>query len=259
VRGTNPGNNTLGFLAGTDLKFGQPAGVYGQSNNIGVVGVSNGSVGAGMLGSGSQNGTNFDPASGGTGVLGTGYIGVRGETSTGVAVLGRIFAPPGGGPALAGKFVGNVEVAGDISVDGDVLLTNRDLAEQFEVNSAARYQPGMLMVIGENGALEPCRSAYDKRAIGVISGAGTLRPAITLGSAKSHSATAPIALVGTAFCLVDADLGPVEPGDLLTSSPTLGHAMNAKDPAKSFGAIVGKALALLRGGRGLLPILITLQ
>jgi hypothetical protein len=184
---------------------------------------------------------------------------------TGVAD-GRLFLQAGGkvgigttNPTAQLTVDGSVKVTGDVSVDGDLLLANRDLAEQFEVNSTAHYQPGMLMVLGENGALEPCRAAYDKRAIGVISGAGTLRPAITLGSAKSESPTAPIALVGTAFCLVDADLGAVEPGDLLTSSSTLGHAMNAKDSAKGFGAIVGKALASLREGRGLVPILITRQ
>jgi hypothetical protein len=74
------------------------------------------------------------------------------------------------------------------------------------------------MIIGKDGKLEPCSSAYDKRAIGVISGAGTTRPAITLGSLPSDHTAVDIALVGTTFCLVDADLGAIEAGDLLTSS-----------------------------------------
>lgn len=69
----------------------------------------------------------------------------------------------------------------------------------------------------------------------------------------------PIALVGTIFCLVDADSEPVDAGDPVTSSGTLGHAMKAADPTKSFGAVVGKALAPLRQGRALVPIVISLQ
>jgi hypothetical protein len=115
------------------------------------------------------------------------------------------------------------------------------------------------MVIGENGALVPCTLAYDKRAIGVISGAGSLKPAITLGHSETSIPSAVIALIGTVFCRVDADKAPIEVGDLLTSSNTPGHAMKATDPAKSFGAIVGKALSPLYEGQGLVPILIALQ
>ena len=117
----------------------------------------------------------------------------------------------------------------------------------------------MLMAIGENGALVPCTSAYDKRVIGVISGAGALKPALTLGQLDSRASTVTIALVGTVFCRVDADKASINVGDLLTSSDTPGHAMKAHDPLRSFGAVIGKALAALRRGQGLLPIVIALQ
>jgi hypothetical protein len=71
--------------------------------------------------------------------------------------------------------------------------------------------------------------------------------------------TVPIAMVGTAFCLVDADKAPIEIGDLLTSSDTPGHAMKALDQAKSFGAVIGKALAPVKHGRGLIPMIVALQ
>jgi hypothetical protein len=58
---------------------------------------------------------------------------------------------------------------------------------------------------------------------------------------------------------VDADYGAIGLGDLLTTSGTLGHAMRAADPARAFGAVVGKALGSLEQGRGLLPILVALQ
>jgi hypothetical protein len=118
---------------------------------------------------------------------------------------------------------------------------------------------GMVMVLGDAGPLVPCSRRDDKRAIGVVSGAGGLRPAITLGVTEKTARTAPIALVGTAFCLADADFGPIEAGDPVTSSETLGHAMKAADPVKSFCAIIGKALAPLHNGRGVIPILIVRQ
>jgi len=48
-------------------------------------------------------------------------------------------------------------------------------------------------------------------------------------------------------------------GDLLTSSPTPGHAMKASDPAEAFRAVVGKSLRPLKEAQGLIPILIALQ
>jgi hypothetical protein len=66
-------------------------------------------------------------------------------------------------------------------------------------------------------------------------------------------------LLGKVFCKVDAQYGAVEVGDLLTTSPTPGHAMKASDPAKAFGAVIGKALRPLTEGHSLIPILIALQ
>jgi hypothetical protein len=48
-------------------------------------------------------------------------------------------------------------------------------------------------------------------------------------------------------------------GDMLTTYSTPGHAMKATDLLKSFGAIVGKALKLLKSGKGIIEVLATLQ
>jgi len=58
---------------------------------------------------------------------------------------------------------------------------------------------------------------------------------------------------------VDAQYSPIEVGDLLTTSPTPGHAMKADDPLKAFGAVIGKALHPLQVGQAVLPTLIALQ
>ena len=51
----------------------------------------------------------------------------------------------------------------------------------------------------------------------------------------------------------------LEIGDLLTTSDTPGHAMRVGDPSRAFGAVIGKALAPLAAGRGMVPILVALQ
>ena len=69
----------------------------------------------------------------------------------------------------------------------------------------------------------------------------------------------PVALVGKVFCKVDARDVAIEVGDLLTTSPTPGHAMKAADPLQAFGTVIGKALRPLQAGQGLIPILVSLQ
>ena len=79
-----------------------------------------------------------------------------------------------------------------------------------------------------------------------------------LDKQQSSSTRKPIALLGKVYCKVDAQYGVIEVGDLLTTSPTPGHAMNADDPLKAFGTVIGKALRPVEG-QGLIPILIALQ
>lgn len=88
----------------------------------------------------------------------------------------------------------------------------------------------------------------------MVSGAGPYRPAIVLDRVSSAEHRAAIALIGKVSCKVDASYAPIEVGDLLTTSPTVGHAMKASDHTKSSGAILGKALRPLREGQGLIPI-----
>ena len=97
------------------------------------------------------------------------------------------------------------------------------------------------------------------RVAGVISGAGSYRPAIVLDRQAPASDRKAIALVGKVYCKVDATDGPIEIGDLLTTSATPGHAMKATDPHRAFGAVIGKALRPLDRGQGLIPVLIALQ
>jgi hypothetical protein len=99
---------------------------------------------------------------------------------------------------------------------------------------------------------------YDRRVAGVVSGAGGYRPALILDW-KDAGDRVPLAIVGKVYCKVDATDAAIAVGDLLTTSPTPGHAMKAVDPLRAFGAVLGKALSGCSGERGLIPVLVALQ
>ena len=153
---------------------------------------------------------------------------------------------------------GNVTMTGSLNVGGDITMPASDFAEDFLVADGAD-DPGTVMVLDENGALRENNTGYDRRVAGVISGAGDLRPGLILDRQRSSPSRLPLALVGKVYCKADASYGPIEVGDLLTTSPTPGHAMKASDPLKAFGAVIGKALRPLESGAGLIPILVALQ
>jgi hypothetical protein len=134
---------------------------------------------------------------------------------------------------------------------GMLHIQGSDCAEQFSLAPGYLVDPGTLMVIDSEECLKPCAGAYDRLVAGVVSAS----PGITLGS----GAGVPLALAGRVVCKVDASYAAVEVGDLLTTSPTAGHAMKVTDLNLAFGAVIGKALRPLSAGKGLIPILIALQ
>lgn len=226
----------------------QGEGVRGTSKNAdhgGVVGVNTG---------------------GGIAVFGTSDAGeaVHGETrSTGAAAItalqrngasdsAALYARHDGGRTAA-FFEGNVVVTGDL------VLSGADFAEEFSVAAGPTPAPGTVVVLDDSGDVRESTDAYDRRVTGIVSGAGTHRPGLVLDRQQTDGARQVVALVGKAYCYVDADQGPIAVGDLLTTSATPGHAMRAMDPARAFGAVIGKALRPLASGRGLIPVLVALQ
>jgi hypothetical protein len=136
---------------------------------------------------------------------------------------------------------------------GDIELRGADCAEDFEIAEPA--EEGMVMCADPDGRLRPCRTAYNPRVIGVVS----TDPAIRLGRRSDGVRRAPLALAGRVPCLVDATREAIRVGDLLTSSPTTGHAMRASNRDWINGSVVAKALGSLDEGRALVPVLVTLQ
>jgi hypothetical protein len=142
---------------------------------------------------------------------------------------------------------------------GDIALGNADCAEEFDVDDPA-IEPGSVLVLDdEPGRLRVSDAPYDTRVAGILSGAGTYRPAIVLDRQPDREGRRPVALAGKTWCKVEAESAPVRVGSLLTTSSLPGHAMAATDRGRAFGAVLGKALAPLAAGVGVVPVLVALQ
>jgi len=242
-------------------------GVAGTTTNgVGVSGISGSAQSAGVSGVNTSGSTTGGPGVSGSSAGWNGVQGVSGSSQhAGVAGTNT-----GGGYGVwasgnpAGHFSGDVQVTGNVSVAGtltaqvDVLLGS-DCAEDFDIVSCTEIDPGTVMVLTENGALQPSQDAYDKKVAGVISGAGDYKPGLILGRRESSEERKPLALVGKVFCKVDADPAPIAVGDLLTTASRPGFGMKATDSSRAFGAVIGKALKPLQAGQGMIPILVALQ
>jgi hypothetical protein len=290
-RGVPPGIGVYG-ASGSGL------GVYGTSaESIGVKGESQSGQNAGVFGINDHGGPGVSGSAsawdgvhgesqsnqhaGVAGINNHGNVGVYGSANAWDAIVGETHSDAhagvtggnlttgangvgiyGVGGKYAGKFDGDVQVNGNLNIGSpahpgyDVILN--DCAEHFEVVDA-KAEPGTVMVIDQDGNLRPSSHTYDKKVAGVVSGAGNFRPGIILGKQQSQEKGLLIALIGKVYCKVDAHDAAIEIGDLLTTSPTLGHAMKANDPVRAFGAVIGKALKPLKEGQGLIPILVALQ
>jgi hypothetical protein len=154
-----------------------------------------------------------------------------------------------------------------VSADGIVstpileITGGTDLAEPFQISGGERIPVGALVVIDDRnpGKLALSDHPYDTRVAGVISGAGGIRPGLTLTQDGIFDEGQYVAMSGRVYCLADAASGPISPGDLLTTSDTPGHAMRATDRDRAYGAVIGKAMTGLDEGAGLVLVLVNLQ
>jgi hypothetical protein len=227
------------------------AGVVGASHeNFGVLGLSDGWDGVKGISNSSQHAgvaaQNNAPWDGKTVPSGFGLWVF--SNATGIMAQGN----------PAGYF------AGDVMVTGDIILINSptsgDIAEDFDVaDLQTNLEPGTVLIINAEGKLCASNIPYDTRVAGVVSGAGEFKPAVVLQRVSSAIPRSPVALLGKAFCKVDATFGSIAAGDLLTTSATRGYAMKVSDINQALGAIIGKALARFEGGRGIIPMMVSLR
>jgi hypothetical protein len=156
-----------------------------------------------------------------------------------------------------------LDVVGEAAVHVLTIRGGSDLAEPFDIADADDLRPGMVVSIDSQkpGNLRVSTRAYDQAVAGIISGAGGVRTGLMLKQEASlASGKHPVALSGRVYCYADAAAGgPIQPGDLLTTSDTPGHAMKATDVRRRSGAIIGKAMSRLDRGTGLVLVLVNLQ
>ena len=146
------------------------------------------------------------------------------------------------------KICGNLEVTGSCSGGNSC---DQDVAEAF--NQLDFLESGDVVVIVDSSDYKSVKKTsipMDKLVVGVIS----TSPAMVMGSSGNNSVN--VALTGVVPTKVDSSFGNIEVGDLLTSSPTSGHAMKCSGDCS--GAIIGKALQSFSGGRGKINIIVLL-
>lgn len=226
------------------------AGVRGDASNVTVGAV-------GVLGD------NFaSDASGGSGVLGqafgtnaTGVRGIAGATSgNSVGVQGLALSADGAGGVFINRASGTILVGaagpsiapvfrvdgtGRVLANGGFRPFGADFAEEMAVSGdRSRYEPGDFLVIdaSHDGRLTLSVSPYSTLVAGVYS----THPGVVGSPHRTEN-------------------GPIGTGDLLVTSSMPGRAMKGTDRARMLGAVVGKALAPLRSGAGVIQVLVTLQ
>jgi hypothetical protein len=152
-----------------------------------------------------------------------------------------------------------LQVAGDVTVNGNIGAKYQDVAEWVE--TAAPLEAGTVVIVdpAEPNRVLAAAKAYDTRVAGAVSA----QPGLLLGE-KSDS-KAMVAQSGRVRVKADARYGAIRIGDLLVTSPTPGYAMRSrpmKVGARAMhrpGTLLGKALEALPDGKGEILVLLTLQ
>jgi len=246
VRGNSTtGNGVYGTSSTEPGVYGNSTdhvGVYGYSlNDGGIYGTNGTNSNFGYLGGPNYGAYGKHNATGNFGYLGGSSYGVYGSASS------------NGG--FAGYFDGTVATK-ILQING-----GSDVAEPFAVEGDEEIEPGTVLVIDEHhpGQLTMSSETYDNKVAGIVSGAGGIKPGLTLQQDGLTSGRTLIALAGRVYCKADARSAAIEPGDLLTTSSTPGYAMKATDRGRAPGAIIGKAMSSLKEGKGLILVLVNLQ
>lgn len=251
----------IGVIGSCESQTGR--GMFAASNNvtgpgIGAYGISYGDNGRGIFGWAiSPSGTNYGvygqtSSASGFGVYSSGAAFIAGNMTVTGAKTGYVADYVQNADSVALEPGDLVEIVGyGEPVLGEIplILVRRATSANAEavlgpIAYAAEARPN---TIAANLDPQDVLSAPDvnpaKFLVNEIPGnvePGGLAAVVTLGSFK--------------FIKVDASYASVQPGNLLTSSPTPGHAMRATKP--EVGTVVGKALGSLAQGTGLVPVMI---
>ena len=147
-----------------------------------------------------------------------------------------------------------VDAAGNVRADGTFASPAADFAELLPARDG--LEPADVLVITAAGELAASSEPYQGSVVGVYS----TKPAFLGGSDDREPAgRAPLAITGVVPVKVTDENGPIQVGDLLTTSSTPGHAMRCSGIERCFGRTIGKALQPHRVGAGSITVLLILQ
>jgi hypothetical protein len=185
-----------------------------------------------------------------TGVFGEGDLyGVRGlGLQTGVYGVGDLY-----GVYAQARNTSNPSAYG-LFVEGRARCTNgtwSDVAEYVLMSETVQAGDVVVIDAGTSHSVKKCSKPYDTAVAGVIS----TNPTIMVGGLVKQGT--PLALTGIVPCKVSTENGPIQAGDLLTTSSTAGHAMKATD--RRTGTVIGKAIESLSSGTGVIQVLVMLM
>lgn len=273
------GSNAGGYNTASDNTF-----VGYQAGILNTTGKHNTFVGSGA-GHENQAGDNnvFIGYSAGYNELGSNKLYISNSTTSTPLIYGDFSAGNVGigttGPSAKLHVNGNIKAKMDTDFSGNaaqwegttqgrIYELGYDIAELFETDE--EVEPGDVLVINENGKLKKSNKPNDTKVGGIVSSA----PAILFEGSELQIAPEPfkfqkgikppVALAGRVPCKVDASYGEIQPGDLLTTSPTPGHAMKAQPvniggiEIYRPGTIVGKALEPLKEGKGKILVFVSM-
>lgn len=176
----------------------------------------------------------------------------------------------GGGQIWVANHAGATRIAlnvgqngvGRVITDELQIRGGSDLAEYFEAaEDVEAISPGSIVVLDSDhlGKVKTCDQAYDRRVIGIVSGANGIRSGMMMGQEDSEATgNTPVAIAGRVYVHSDATNGAIQPGDMLCPSPTAGAAMKVLDWDKARGSIIGKALTS-PDANGFVLVLVNLQ
>jgi hypothetical protein len=182
----------------------------------------------------------------------------------------------------------NLDSTGNLAIDGVYTAGGADYAELIDVEGTEdAYEPGDVLVISDevDRAVELSAAPNSTRVIGVYSTdpgfvAGTDTPeeqiareervlaeagveegselsAAQIQLIETSDGKIEVAIAGIVPVKVTDENGPIQRGDLLTTSSTPGVAMKATNP--QIGTVLGKAMGVLESGTGVIEVLIMLQ
>jgi len=264
------GTASTALQANAAATTGSANGIYSVTTSPdgwGIIGSNNATsgTGGGILGISS----NGQPGLNGSNLVTSGFSsGVYGSTSSPNGVVALLRAQAGGdiltgqlGVGLAAVDVVRIDSMGKGFFDGGTQTGGADFAESVAIaRGSDRHEPGDLLIVDTTGKrqLKLATEPYSTLVAGIYSTKpGVLATTHKMGESPANEI--PLAIVGIVPCKVSTENGAIQPGDLLVSSSTAGHAMKGTDRSKMLGAVVGKALEPLTDGKGVIQVLVALQ